>query len=53
MKLERTAEEEDASSVIEKVSKAPGGGFDGLDFGVHSLGKAVGDRMKNEVKQVG
>ena len=43
MKIESTAEEEDACAVVWEGTEASGVGFDALDFAAEAFGDGVGD----------
>ena len=44
-KIESAAKKEDTGAVVFKLTKAPGIGFEGLYFGVKTLGECIGNAV--------
>jgi hypothetical protein len=44
-KIESAAKKEDTGAVVFKLTKAPGIGFEGLYFGVKTLGESIGNAV--------
>ncbi len=44
-KIESVAKKEDTSAVVFKFTEAPGIGFEGLYFGVKTLGEGIGNAV--------
>ena len=53
VELELSAEEEDSCAVVEEVTEATSGGFEGLDAAVETFGGAVADAVAEPGQDVG